>query len=501
MRTDYSIKNSITSFISNIINYIFLFIGQTLFIKILGIEYTGLNGLFSNILYVLNFFELGIGSSITYNLYKYVKNNDTETIKSIMNFYKKAYNYIIAIIFIIGILLLPFLKFFIKEPNIDINIYLSYFLFLLTTVSTYILSYKRNLIFVNQKKYILNIIHIIYIIILNILQILVIYFTKNYYLYLIVKIICNILENVYIAIKTNKMYSYIKQKNIKDLDENVKTDIISRVKALIVHKLATALVLGTDNIIISSFLGLATVGLYTSYNYIITAVKSLFGGIIQSTSASVGNLLVEKNKEKNYKVFKKIFFLNYWIAVSTSVCLLLLIEPFITLWLGKKYLLETSVLVILIAGYFQTMMRNAFMVFKDSAGIWIEDKFVPLMESLINIIASIILLKFLGLKGVFIGTILSSLVLWCYSYPKYVYINLFNKKLKEYIIKAITHVILFISILIISFMINKYSNNIITSGIISVIIPNIILYLIYRSTEEFKYYKKLIVKKTKIMTN
>lgn len=494
MRTRYSIKNSITSFISNIINYMFLFIGQTIFIKILGVEYAGLNGLFSNILAVLNFFELGIGSSITYNLYKYVKKNDQETIKSIMYFYKKTYNFITIIIFTIGISILPFLKYLIKGPNVNINIYITYFLFLLSTVSTYILSYKRNIIFVNQKNYILNIIHIIYEIILNVSQITIIFLTKNYYLYLIIKIICNILENIIITIKTNKMYPYIKEKNIKELNKKVKDNIINRVKALILHKLAHALVNGTDNIIISSFLGLTTVGLYTSYNYIINTVKALFRDIITSTSASVGNLLVENNSEKNYQTFKKIRFLNFWLAVFTSTCLLLITEPFIKTWLGKNYLLPTSILIVLIINYYQQMMRSTFIVFKDGAGIWIEDKYIPLIESLINLVASIILVKLIGLKGVFIGTILSSLVLWCYSYPKYVYINLFNRNIKNYIKETLTHIILFIIITSISFILNKYSNNIIITLLISITIPNIVLFIIYKNTEEFKYYKELIKK-------
>lgn len=495
MRTNYSIKNTITQFITNIITILFLFIGQTLFIKILGVEYSGLNGLFTNILTVLDLFELGIGSSITYNLYKYIKNKDTETIKSIMYFYKKAYNYIALLIPSIGLSITPFIKYIVKDITVDINIYLIYILFVISTVSTYILSYKRNLIIANQKNYIINIIQIIYIVILNIIQILILLITKNYYLYLIIKIICTLLENIIINIKANKLYPYLKEKNIKPIKKEIKDNIINRVKALIIHKTSGAVTNGTDNILISAFLGITTTGLYTSYNYIITSVKKLFGNIIQTTTPSIGNLLIEKNKEKNYQTFKKIRFLNFWITVFTSTSILLITEPFIKIWLGKNYLLETSVLITLTINHFQTMMRTTYMSFKDAAGIWIEDKYIPLLQLSINLISSIILLKLIGLKGVFIGTILSSLVLWCYSYPKYVYINLFNRKLKDYIKETIKHILLFILIISISFILNKYNNNIIISIIISITIPNIILLLIYKNTEEFKYYKKLILKK------
>ena len=135
MRTNYSIKNSITQFMVNIVNIIFLFIGQTFFIKILGIEYNGLNGLFSNILTILNLFELGISTTITYNLYKYISNNDYETIKSIMFFYKKSYNFIAILVFIVGLIFMPFISYI----NMNVNIYLVYLLFLISTVSSYIL--------------------------------------------------------------------------------------------------------------------------------------------------------------------------------------------------------------------------------------------------------------------------------------------------------------------------------------------------------------------------
>lgn len=497
MRTAYSIKNSITLFINNIITFIILFISQSIFIKILGIEYNGINGLFNNVLIILNLFELGVGSSITYNLYRYIKDNDIERIKSIMFFYKKSYNYISILIFMIGLLIIPFLKYIVKEVTIDINIYMVYILYLISTVSTYLISYKRNLLYANQRNYIINIINIIYVIVLNILQILIIFLTKNYYLYLVVKIICIIIENIVISIKVNKDYPYMLEKNIKILDKDIKDNIINRVKALIIHKTSGAVTNGTDNIIISIFLGITTVGLYTNYYYIINSIKKLFSNIILSTGASIGNLLVENNKEKNYQTFKKIRFLNYWIAVFTSTCLLLLIEPFITIWIGKQYLLNRIVLISLIINYFQTMMRSTYSIFKDAAGIWIEDKYVPIIQLFINLISSVILLKLIGLSGVFIGTILSSLVLWFYSYPKFVFKKLFDRSIYNYIVDLITHIFIFVFIISISYLINLFSSNIFISFIISMIVPNIILYIIYR--KDFKeivtILKNILIKK------
>ena len=213
-----------------------------------------------------------------------------------------------------------------------------------------------------------------------------------------------------------------------------------------------------------------------------------------SSNASVGNLLVEKNYDKNYETFKKIKFLNFWIATFTSICLLLLIEPFITLWLGSLFLLDKITLFSLILNFFQGMMRNTFKVFKESAGIWKEDWYVPIIQSTLNIVFSIIMLKLIGIAGIFIGTIISSLVLWFYSYPKFVYKPLFNKGIKKYSHEFISDLIVFITIVVITYIINLYSLNIIISFLICLIVPNFLLLLIYYKTDEFKYYINLLKK-------
>ena len=491
MRTNYSIKNSITSFIDNIVTIILLFIEQTIFIKVLGIEYSGLNGLFSNVLTLLNLVELGIGSAITYNLYKYVKHRDKDTIKAIMLFFKKAYNIIALIILLFGLSITFFVKYFVRNINIPVNIYIAYILFLLSTVATYIVSYKRNLIYADQKNYILNIFNIVYLILLSIVEILVICIFKNYYLYLIIKIISILILNILINIKANKLYPYLKEKESIKLDDKIKDNIIIRVKALIIHKSSAAVTNGTDNILISSFFSLTTLGLYSNYNYIISACKKIISSIISACIPSVGNLVLENNYKKNYDVFLKINFFTLWISIFTSSFLLIFIEPFIKLWLGNNYIMNKLGLIVLILNYFQTMMRCSYNVFKEAAGIWVEDRYIPLLQLSINLISSIILLKIIGIPRVFRGAIISSLVLWFYSYPKYVYKKLLNKTNYQYIKNIIFHIIIFILITSITYSINLLSNNIIVSFFIGIIIPNILLIIIYRNNTNFKYYLNL----------
>ena len=329
-----------------------------------------------------------------------------------MKFYKTSYNIIALLILIVGLSLTPFIKYIVGKTTVDINIYIVYILFLISTVATYIISYKRNLIYAYQRNYILNIIHLIYLVILNISQLLIILITKNYYLYLVIKILCILIENIIITYKANHDYPYLLEKNINPIKKEVKEDVVSRVKALFIHKVSGVVTYGTDNILISMFFGLKAVGLYTNYHYIIQTIDTLFRNITFSTNASVGNLLVEKKYKERFIAFNKIRFLNLCITIITSTCLLCLIEPFIILWLGKKYILSKLILFILIVNYYQSMMKTPYNVFKDSAGIWREDKYVPLIQVFLNLISSIILLKIFGISGIFMGTIISSLLVW-----------------------------------------------------------------------------------------
>lgn len=504
MRTKNSIYNSISSIISNITTMLLGFVAQGLFIRILGIEYLGLNGLFTNILTMLGFFELGIGNAIVFNLYKPIANNDTKKIKALMNFYKKAYNIIAFVVLLVGLIILPFIDFFVGKVTININIHFIYLLFLLSTISTYLIAYKRSLIYANQKNYIINFIHTIYTIVLNTTQIIVIFFTKNFYLYLIIKIACQIIENIVITLFSNKLYPYIKNNNTEVIDKKTEKNIFTKVKALLFHKIGYVLVAGTDNIIISKFLGVYTVGLYANYEMIVKACTTMFSQIISSTTASVGNLLASKDRSKAFEVFKKMRFLNFWISAFTGVSIFVIAQPFIKIWIGKKGLLSLFVLSFIVFNYFQKMQRSTYSTFKDSAGIWEDDKFVPLVEAAINIIVSIIGVKLIGLAGVFIGTIVSGLSYWCYSYPKYVYKKLFDRKYFDYYKETFGYIGLFLVIASLTFyvstliVVNNVLLQVVVNTLLCLVIPNLLICLLFFRSEEFKYiiflFKKIFSK-------
>lgn len=499
-RKKSSFKNMITAVSSNVLTIIVGLVAQAIFIKILGSEYLGLNGLFSNVISMLGIVELGMGSAIIYNMYKPIAEENHEKIKSLMQFYKKSYRIITLIISIIGIMIIPFIKYIvdIESVTIGINVYLVYILFLLETICSYILSYKRSMLYADQKEYITNIIHMGYTILVNTMQLTFLYFTHDYYLYLIIKVMMRLVENIVISSYVNRRYSYLLDNNVTKLDSKTEKDIFQKIKALFFHKIGTFIVSGTDNIIISKYLGLVTVGLYSNYYMIINAVQTVINHIIQATRASVGNLLVTESKTKQFDIFNKIRFVNFWISCFSSICIFVIMDSFITIWIGYKFVLPTKVLLVLVINFFIVSSRSTYGAFKEAAGIFYEDRFVPIIESLLNIVLSIIFVKKFGLMGVFMGTIASGLVLWCYSYPKYVYNKLFGRKISDYIKETIYYFIIFILIagftyslaILISFD-NVYLQ-FISNVLIALIVPNVIMLLLFSKDENFKYFINML---------
>ena len=498
MRTKNSIKNIIVALILNLISIIIGLISQKVFISSLGTEYLGINGLFTNIISMLGIVELGLGSAIIYNLYKPVADNNKKKIKSLMHFYKISYRIIAVVVTIIGLLIIPFLGLIVKDVNISENLIIIYLLFLTDIVCSYLLTYKRSILYAYQKSYIINIVHIGYLLCMNLFQILILIYTKNYYLYLIIKIIARIIENIVITKIANKSYPILLEKDVIPLDKKTKKDIFTKIKALLLHKIGGFVVLGSDNIIISAFLGVNTVGLYSNYSMIINVLVNLSNQAFSAITASVGNLLVTSNNKKTYSVYKNIFFANTWLAGFIAIGLLVCMDSFVNIWLGERYLLSTSVLLVLCINLYLQITRYTNNSFKEAAGIYYEDRFVPIIESVVNIVMSIVLLHYFGLAGVFMGTICSNLVLHLYSYPKFVYTRLFKKNYSDYYHNFFKNFIIVMLIGGITFCISRiivFNNlflNLFWNIFVCLLIPNVLFFAYYRKSSELSYYANLL---------
>lgn len=492
-RTRNSFRNMVASAAANIITFLLGIIARRYFVLILGDEYQGLNGLYTNVISMLGVVELGMGNAIIYNLYKPIHENDRETINSLMDFYRRSYHIIGRLVAVIGVAIIPLLPFFVKEVTVDINSTIVYLFFLADAVFSYFLSYKRSLLYARQENYIVQIIHIRCLTAMKIIQTLILYVTKNYYLYLVIMVVLRIVENALITLLVDRKYPDLSGKGAAPLKKEIKDDIFLKTKGLFLHQIGAFMVNGTDNMIISRFLGLVTAGLYSNYALIIDSIKNLTKQVIDATTPSVGNLLVTETREKQYDVFKKMRFIDFWLASFCGICLYVIMEPWVVIWIGRERLLPDYVMLVLAFNFFQKTMRNTYGAFKTAAGIFHEDRFVPIIESALNIGFSVLLVKTIGLAGVFIGTTISGLALWCYSYPKYVYRNLFGRSYEDYAKETIGYILMFFVLLITtSFIANRFiiSNNLlklIVNMAVCIIVPNVMMVLFYFRTDNFRY--------------
>ena len=506
MRTHHSLRNVGTSIVVCIVTILIGLVAQRIFINTLGTEYLGINGLFTSIVSMLALAELGLGSAIYYHLYKPVAKKDTTKVRSIIDFYKKGYRLIALAVFALGLIFLPFLSTIVGNVNISESIYVIYLLFLFDVVASYLLIYKRAVLYVDQNSHIISSVHLAYLLVLNALQIAILILTGNFYLYLIIKIVMRLAENVVLTMISNKKYPYLKGATTAKLDAATKADIYKKVRGLSYHKVSSYIVLGTDNILISVFLGVAVVGLYSNYLLVTTAILMLMGQAFTAITASVGNLLVDNNSSKSFDVYKKIRFMNFWLACFSTTSVLVIMNSFISLWVGSQYLLPIGVLMAICLNLYLTMIRASISSFKEAAGIFHEDRFVPVIESIANLIFSIAFLKVFGLAGIFLGTACSTLILHLYSYPKFVNKPLFKMSNKQYYYDFFSKLVIVFFISAATFTVSRTVPisstfyKFIFNTIICVILPNALLYLIYRNSEELTYYRELILKTTRVLS-
>lgn len=455
-RKKKSLINILIALLSNILIYILSLFTSKVIKENLGLQILGLNGVLSNVISILGLSEMGIGTAITFALYKPLAEKNESLIKSIMDFYKKAYRMVAVIVLLIGLILMPFIPKIIKHSDFSTSyILLVYSLFLFNSVVSYLLIYKRTLIVADQKNYVITTLTLIYTYVLKIGQLAVVYFTSNYILFLLVQIICSVIYNVLVSSTCNKLYPFIKGKADKLPDDLHKT-IMSKIKAMFCHSLGSVVVYGTDNLLISYFCGITEAGKYTSYLSIISMITTFIVLFFDNIHDSIGNFLVTENIENKKILFNRLFFINQSLVSISSICLAILLTPFISMWLGSDTVLSVQIVIAMILSFYFSKNSLAIGNIKSAAGLFEQDKFIPIIESLINLISSIILAKFLGLLGIIIGTIISTVLCPFWVQPFIVYKNVFKENPIQYFKKYIFYTLRTVFIFLLSyFIINK----------------------------------------------
>lgn len=500
-RVKNSFYNVAAGFLGQFISLAFSFVTRTVFIYTLGNGYLGLNGLFTEVLSVLSLAELGFGTAIVYSMYKPLAQGDEDKVSSILAFYKKIYRIVGMVILFVGLLLIPFLRYLIKlDIEVPINYIVIYVLFLLESVSSYLFfAYKSSLLTADQKNYIAKKYDYICSGVFAVIEVVILCVTHNYYIYLVARIMRNITYNLVVSAIVNKRYSYINNRNSNDLSHEEKTSIYKNVYALSISKVSGTVLNSTDNLVISSVLGISFVGLYSNYSYITTIIATSVGLVFSQIIASIGNLFAESTLEHRRLVFGRLKFVNFFLVSFATVCLTILINPFIELWIGKEYLLHDFDLYIIMGAFFVRQMENCVFSFRVGSGAFQEKKYVPLLSAFVNLVVSIILVNVLGLSGVFLGTIISRLTTTFLVDPVIVHRKILKVScLKYYIEWMITALYTLLLIVLLTFI-----KQFILSGfsalssliILFLVTPSISLLLLYLpncKNSNMMYYSNLI---------
>ena len=313
------------------------FVSRRVFVLLLGKEYLGLNGLFTDILSMLSLAELGFGVSITYSLYGPVAREDRELIKSLIRLYRRIYQGVSLVVLAVGVSLTPFLPFFVREMPADIpNISLIYILNVVNASVSYLFTYKSTLLYVYQKKYIDGMIRAIVTLFATVVQIVTLMLTGNYVYYLYLSIGATLIQNIVISIKADKRYPYLKEKKVSPLPGTILQDIRRNVSAMILHRIGSVAVFGTDNFLIAKFVGIVTTGLYSNYmmirGFLNVVINALFSGI----TPVMGKLNATETKVQKQEAFRCLNFFAAWLLGWMSICLFWLYDPFIHIWLGGR---------------------------------------------------------------------------------------------------------------------------------------------------------------------
>ena len=503
-RTQNAVRNMVTGTVLKLYQILCPFAIRTVFIYTLGMNYLGLNSLFASILQVLNIAELGVGSAMVYSMYKPITEDDTSTICALMKLYKIYYRIIGTVILVVGIIITPFIpKMISGEVPADINIYVLYYINLLTTVFSYwLFAYKNSLLQAHQRLDVVNNIALFTNTVQYIVQVVILVLAKNYYLYILTALFIQLVTNIVTAIVATKMYPEYKAGG--ELDKSQVKKINGRVKDLFTNKVGGVIVNSADSIVISAFLGLTVLAVYNNYWYIMTSVIGFIAVIFNSCTAGIGNSIIVETNEKNFNDFKSFLFIIMWIVGICGSCFVCLYQPFMYVWIGEDGLLPFGVVVCLYFYFAIYEINQLCVTYKDAAGIWHQDRFRPLITGIINLILNLITVRFIGVFGIILSTVVSTAFVGLPWILKNLFDNLFTEDAKEDASTFFKRIILYLTIdcgmtafcyIICWLLLQEYDVvNLILRALIAVIMPNIILWLFYHSTEEYHFMKKLALK-------
>ena len=483
-------------FISKIASILLTFIGRRIFLQILALEYLGINSLFADVLSLLTMADLGLATAMAYSFYKPLAEKDEYKLAALIGFYRKIYNIIAVVVAVIGIALVPFLKYFVRLDNDIPYLEVYYLVALANTVISYMFVYKASIITADQKAYLVSQYALWTNILKTVLQIAVLYVTKNYLVYCSMTIVATLLNNLIVSYQANKYYPFIRQKAV--LDPNEKRNIFQTIKSAFLYKAVNSINTGTTNILISVIVGTVAVGLYANYNVAVSTLIQLSVMFFGSLTASLGNLVVRENAKKRLQVFKTMQTASYWMSGFLIFCLYFVMDDFIVLWLGEQYVLGTLTKIMVLMNLYLVMTVMPVLSFREAVGMFQKIKYIMLITVVLNIALSFILGRYWGIAGILMASFIAKVCTYVWYEPWILFRDFFESKVRRLFWNHFANLAL-VSVCIAVFhaILPVYKTadwfEWLVKGCIFSIIINIVYFIRYRRSEEYQILKEKVV--------
>lgn len=440
-RLKNSVRNIAYRLASQVASILLKFISRTVFIYILGVEYLGISGLFSEILTVLSLADLGFGTAMVFSMYKPLAEQDKRRLAQLVGLYKRIYTVIAIAIAVIGVALIPVLKYLVNLEHEIPHLTVYYLLYLANTVASYIVVYKTCILNADQKSYVVAKYNTIFSFLSLIATTVTLAVTRNFIAYLIVSVAFTYIGNYYVSHIAEKEYPYINEK-VPKLPKQEGKEIFNNVKSVFIYKAANILVGSTDNTLISLLAGTAAVGYYSNYSMVITNITMFINTFFSSVTASLGNLVVEANNQKNYGVYRKMQLISFILSTVAIAGTFLMIDDLILVWLGERFLLDGMVVVAISVNLYFSVILMPIWSFREATGMYRQTKYVMVMTAIVNLIMSIVLGRKMGLAGILFATSIARISTYFWYEPKLLFKQFFNVKASNYYIGVLKNIII-----------------------------------------------------------
>lgn len=499
-RLKNSALNLATGLLGRLLTIILNFAVRTIFIHCLDEAYLSVNGLYSNILTVLSLAELGFGSAMVYHMYEPMAKKNYQKVAELLYFYKKAYFAVGMAIVGIGVCIIPFMDVIIKDKPDVPWLTLYYIIFLLNSGLSYCFAACKGTLFLaDQKEYVQTNARNTIAIIQTALQVLLLLLFRAYLSYLLIQLAGTLCVNAYVAHLAEKRYPEISKYKNDRLNGDEKRQLLKDTGALFLTKVGHVALNGTDNIIISAVVGVLWVGRLSNYTLICDSVTSVLCQITAAITGSLGNFFATEDKHAGYALFKKVEFLNFWLYGFSFIALLILLDPFIRLWAGARFVLGLPVCFAIALNFFVAGYMNTLWVFRSTLGLFKQGKYRPLIVAGLNIVLSIALGKIWGVFGVLFATFLSRAAVNLWYDPIVLHKYGFGVSAKPFFCEYAKRLLLVASLSILLLAVREFVFltgvsilGFVIMMVITAIVPNAMFWIAYHKKNEYLYFEDIL---------